>query len=602
MKPTRNPPTAVLIALAASLWACARIDAAETAADAAKKDGTTSKPQPALSEDRSSAGVEASSSLPLHERIDRLIEQGLEGKFALPATDGEFVRRVYLDLTGMIPSADEARDFIDDPSPYKRDKLIDRLLASPAYARRMQIVFDVMLMERREQQKVPADQWDNYLYQAFLENKPYDQIAREILSADGSDPSNRGPAKFYLEREGDPYILTRDVGRLFLGRDMQCAQCHDHPLVDDYKQAHYHGLYAFFSRTYGVQPAGGGFMLGEKGEGDVTYKSVFKKKITHSTGPRVIDAAPPVEPKIAKGDEYWVAPVNGIRAIPKHSRRSLLPAALASNENPAFARNAANRLWALLLGRGLVDPVDFDHSDNPPSHPELLDLLAREFAQSHYNIKAFIREIMLTRVYRRSSEPPADVSPADLAPATFAVANLRPLSAEQLAWSVMRGAGIVDAKRAEMEQRLIGADPRFRAIAELDPKRKALVERLIESETYRSLAGNEQPFVHFFAAGAGQAQDRLDPTVHQALFLSNGDPIRYWLGPSPSWLVGRAAALTDPAATADLLYLALLSRRPTAEERAAIVASLAPRSADKPKAVQEIAWAIVASSEFRYNH
>ncbi len=601
MKPNRNPLTAVLIAFA-SLWACSRVDAAETAADAAKKVGTLAKPQPTLPKDQTSNSVASAASLPLHERIDRLIEQGLETKFALPATDGEFVRRVHLDLTGMIPSADEARDFIDDPSPYKRDKLIDHLLAAPAYARRMQIVFDVMLMERRDQQKVPADQWKTYLYQSFLENKPYDQFVKEILSGDGSDPTNRGPAKFYLEREGDPYILTRDVGRLFLGRDMQCAQCHDHPLVDDYKQAHYHGLYAFFSRTYGVQPAGGAFMLGEKGEGDVTYKSVFKKKITHTTGPRVIDAAPPVEPTVVKGEEYWVAPVNGTRAIPKHSRRSLLPAALASNENPAFARNAANRLWALLLGRGLVDPVDFDHSDNPPSHPELLDLLANEFAQSHYNIKAFMREIMLTRAYQRSSEPPAEVSPADLAAERYAVANLRPLSAEQLAWSVMRAAGIVDAKRAEVERSLIGVDPRFRAIARLDPKREALAERLIESETYRSLVGNEQPFVHFFSAGAGQAQDRLAPTVHQALFLSNGDPIRYWLGPSPSWLVGRASALSDPAATADLLYLALLSRRPTGEERAAIVASLAPRTADKPKAVQEIAWAIVASSEFRYNH
>lgn len=601
MKPNRNPPTAVLIALA-SLWACSRVDAVEPAADAAKKTAATSKPRPAHLEPRSSGGESTSSSLPLHERIDRLIERELEGKFALPATDGEFVRRVYLDLTGMIPSADEARDFIDDPSPYKRDRLIDRLLAAPTYARRMQIAFDVMLMERRDQQKVPADQWKTYLYQSFLENKPYDQLANEILSADGSDPTNRGPSKFYLEREGDPYILTRDVGRLFLGRDMQCAQCHDHPLVDDYKQAHYHGLYAFFSRTYGVQPAAGGFMLGEKGEGDVTYKSVFKKKITHSTGPRVLDGAPPVEPTIAKGDEYWVAPANGIRAIPKHSRRALLPAALASDKNPAFARNAANRLWALFLGRGLVDPVDFDHSDNPPSHPELLDLLANEFAQSHYNIKALVHEIMLTRTYQRSSEPPPDVSPAELGAARYAVANLRPLSAEQLAWSVTRAAGIVDAKRAEVERSLIGVDPRFRAIAELDSKRKELAERLIESETYRSLAGNEHPFVHFFSAGAGQSQDRLDPTVHQALFLSNGDPIRHWLGPTPSWLVGRASALTDPAATADLLYLALLSRRPTGEERAAIVASLAPRTADKPRAVQEIAWAIVASSEFRYNH
>ena len=149
----------------------------------------------------------------------------------------------------MIPTSAEARAFLDDPSAYKRQKLIDRLLAGPEYARRMQEVFDAMLMERRDDTYVPAPEWQGFLRRAFADNLPYDQLVTEILSADGTDPTTRGAAKFYLDRLADPNLLTRDVGRMFLGRDFQCAQCHDHPLIDDYKQAHYYGIFAFLNRT-----------------------------------------------------------------------------------------------------------------------------------------------------------------------------------------------------------------------------------------------------------------------------------------------------------------------------------------------------------------
>ncbi len=172
----------------------------------------------------------------LHARIDALIESGLKTEPAPPATDAEFLRRVTLDLTGRIPTSTEARAFLDDPSPYKRARLIDRLLDSPEHARHLTSALDVMLMERRPDMHVTAAEWRNYLYQACLDNKPYDQLAREILSADGGDPARRAPAKFFLDRGGEPNLLTRDVGRIFLGIDLQCAQCHDHPLIDDYKQ------------------------------------------------------------------------------------------------------------------------------------------------------------------------------------------------------------------------------------------------------------------------------------------------------------------------------------------------------------------------------
>lgn len=539
---------------------------------------------------------------PLHERIDRLIESGREGKVAAPAIDAEFLRRATLDLTGMIPTAAEAREFLDDTSAYKRVRLIDRLLGSPEYARRMQIVFDMMLMERRPDVHVPSSRWQEYLRTSFRNNKPLNVLAREILSADGADAALRAPAKFVLDREAEPNLLTRDVGRMFLGRDMQCAQCHDHVLYDDYKQAHYHGLFAFFSRTYLVQGMDNVTTLAEKADGDVTFASVFKKKVKHATGPRLLDSAAVAEPSIPKGQEYVVAPADRLRAIPSYSRRAQLAPLLTSGRFPDFNRNMVNRVWALLMGRGLVHPLDLHHSDNPPSHPEVLELLAREFAKSGFDVKALLRELALTRTYGRSSEPPPGLSPEDTAPARFTIAAMKTLSPEQMAWSVMQATGVLAATRAEVERRLLVVDPKFRAIVQLDPKREALGKQLVEETVADQLASSVEPFVNRFARGPGQPQEDRDPTVHQALFLANGYPVQGWLTPSGSYLVGRLVAMKDPGAIAEELYLAVRTRRPTAVERDEVAHHLSRPGAERSQALKELAWALLASSEFRFNH
>ncbi|WP_076350376.1 DUF1549 domain-containing protein [Paludisphaera borealis] len=278
----------------------------------------------------------------LHERIDRLIEAKLAKELpgqspSAPASDAEFLRRAFLDFSGVIPTVDEARAFLDDPSPYKRSRLIDRLLESRSYARRMAQVFDVMLMERRPEAYGPAAPWREFLFQAFAENRPFDVLVQQILEPDGSDPKTRPAARFLLERDADPHTMTRDVGRLFLGMDIQCCQCHDHPLIDDYKQQHYYGLYAFFSRTVviagknacGVIAPGATPVVGEKADGEVTFASVFKKKVTHKTGPQVIDAKPLPEPTVDKGRDYLIPPTRTARsgrsrstvAVPSWARR-----------------------------------------------------------------------------------------------------------------------------------------------------------------------------------------------------------------------------------------------------------------------------------------
>lgn len=540
--------------------------------------------------------------LPLHERIDRMIESGKEGKLAAIATDAEFVRRAYLDLWGVVPSSSEARDFLDDPSPYKRERLIDKLLAGSPFVYRMATVFDVALMERRDMRRVRDAEWIAFLRDSFAANKPYDQLVREILSADGNEPTTKGEAKFLLERGGDPTTLVRDIGRMFLGRDIQCSQCHDHPLVDDYKQAHYQGLYAFFSRTYAIAPEGNQIKIGEKAEGEVEYKSVFKRKVTHKTGPRVLDLPEIADVPQGKNDEYWRAPIDNQPAVPKYSRRARLAQSITSKDNVAFRRNGANRLWALMMGRGLVHPVDWDHSDNPPSQPELLNMLGDEFAAMGYDIKALLRELALTRTYQRSSEPPPGVSEGDLGPETFALAALKPLSPEQLCMSMMRATGVLEAREAEAHRTLIATDPKFAAIASIGPAFQRMAEFEERARLHQSIAGDLNAFITAFAAAAGQSQDKAEATVHQALFLANGYPLNGWLAPSGANLTGRLAAIGDNEKAAEELYLGVLGRRPTADERALVVKYLDGRKADRPKAMQEMAWGLITSVEFRFNH
>ena len=183
----------------------------------------------------------AADALPLHTRIDRHVATGQVGSLAVQASDGEFIRRLHLDLTGRIPSSAEARDFIDNKSVDKRLEAINALLASPEYARHMAAVFDVMLMERRADKYVKTPAWRGYLRDAFAANKPWDTLAAEIIGTDGNRTGvPHAAAKFILDREAEPNLVTRDLARKFFGMDLQCAQCHDHPNVDDYYQRDYY--------------------------------------------------------------------------------------------------------------------------------------------------------------------------------------------------------------------------------------------------------------------------------------------------------------------------------------------------------------------------
>lgn len=542
---------------------------------------------------------------PLHVQVDRLIAAGWQDRVPQAAglsSDSEFVRRAYLDLVGMIPPHDEAAAFLRDEDPDKRRKLIDRLVASPGFARRMMYFYDEMFLERREQNRVPKEDWLRWLYERALENTPYDELVRQLLAADGTAADTRPAAKFLLDRDVDTLILVRDVGRIFLGMDLQCAQCHDHPLIDDYKQSHYFGLYSYLHRSYLFEDKKAKrHLVGEKAAAEVTYKSVFYPEDTHKAGPHVLDGPVVEEPAFPQGGEYYAAPDknNTVRGVPKYSIRRRLAEDLTRPDQPAFARNIVNRLWAMLMGRGLVHPVDLHHADNPPSHPELLELLARQFVESGFDVRGLVRELALSQTYQRSSELPTGVTPEQLPEDRFAVALLRPLTPDQFAWSLLVAGGHV-ARQRQAAQSAIDGDPRLRELLSLDEKRQFDMQRRVEVAGYEALRGNIGQFVNTFAGPAGEVPEAFEATAFQALFLSNGPVVNNWVKATVASL---GSALADPAVLADELYLRALSRYPEPEERQRVADLVLARPEDqRPAAAEEMYWGLLTSAEFRLNH
>ncbi len=517
---------------------------------------------------------------PLRERIDRHIAAGLPNYDAIAApiaNDSEFLRRVTLDLTGRIPSATEARAFLADSSADKRAKLVDALLASPEYARRMQEVFDVLLMDRRRDSKVPRAEWEKFLRTSFAANKPYDELVRDILSSDGADPKTRPAAKFFLDRDLEPTIVTRDISRLFLGRNLQCAQCHDHPLVDDYKQEHYYGIQAFFNRAFLFPKADDPkAVIAEKAEGEVNFISVFDpKKVQKTTSPAVPGWKPIGDPKLEKGKEYKVAPKKDVKPVPAYSRLAQLATAITADENIAFRRTAANRFWTIMMGRGLVQPLDFDHSANPASHPALFEMLAEEFEKKNYDVKGLLREIAMSKTYQRSSEPTA--AGKDLAEDRYATAIMKPLSPEQLGYATMQATGLTDVYRTE------------------------LAKKYTEEALHAKLASNLGPFRSMYGTRAGEPEEGFASTLDQTLFVKHGGHIRNLIAPRTGSLVDRAAKLAEPSRVAEELYLTIYTRLPSDEERRDIEDALRTAT-NRTNVLSDIVWAMLASAEFRFNH
>lgn len=520
---------------------------------------------------------------PLHVRIDRLVSGKFETAPAQLATDAELVRRVYLDLAGRVPALEETRSFLADESSDKRTVLIDRLLASPDHVRRMTQVFHVMLMERLGDQP----EWQTFLRDSFATNRPWDVVVQHILSPQIDNETTRGAAFWYtkrLEKYGQNPVdipgLVRDLGRHFLGIDVQCAQCHDHLFVDDYKQEFYHGLLAFVGhteiRTDVKFPAVAVKPLEKKAE----YLSVFVQQ-PQVIGPKLPGGKELAIPSLAKNELFLQTPDKkaNFPGIPRFDTLKLLGQELPRADNTLFCRNIANRLWWLIMGRGLVEPLDLHHSGNPPSHPELLEILEKEFANHAFDMRWLLRELVLSETYQRASLPTADTS-SNPKPAPYLLAIEKPLSSEQMLASLRQ---VVSSGRPLV----------------IPPNHK-------QWNQWQTL------FDKALANPAREPEVGHNPTVKAALFLMHEPTILNWLQPDGENLCARLLRLTDSHLLANELYLAVLSRPATEEEQLAIADYLAKQDQarqgqerqgqERESKVVNLIWSLIASNEFSANH
>jgi Protein of unknown function (DUF1549)/Protein of unknown function (DUF1553) len=515
----------------------------------------------------------AADDLPLYQRIDAQLEARAGGPIAQQASDAEFLRRVYLDLAGRVPSLEETKAFLADSATDKRERLIDRLLASEDHVRRMTQVFHVMLMERMGDHA----EWQKFLRSSFEANKPWDQLCREILSPNADDEATRGSALWYtkrLEKYGENPVdlpgLVRDVGRLYLGIDVQCAQCHDHLFIDDYKQEFYHGLFAFVGqttiRTDVKFPAVGLRPLDKK----VEFMSVFVKE-PKSVGPKLPLGDEIELPAFTKGEEFEQPPdkKKNPPGVPKFHTLRMLAEQLPRAENKLFTRNIANRLWWLMMGRGLVDPLDLQHAGNPPSHPELLDSLADDLAVHQFDMRWLLSQIARSRAYQRSSVA-TDIATIAAPPSSYRVALEKPLTSEQMLASIKQALGngqplTIPANDKSWTQWQANFD-------------KALANPAREPEVGHS------------------------PTVKAALFVMHDAALLGWIKAAGDNLTARLLKLDDPGQLAEELYLAVLSRPAGDEETTMVREYLASRTSERERAVVNLVWSLVASNEFCANH
>ncbi|MDA1012960.1 MAG: DUF1553 domain-containing protein [Planctomycetota bacterium] len=536
--------------------------------------------------------VGSASAQPLHQQIDKLIDARADGKLADNSFDAEFARRIWLDLAGTIPSAQDVARFLADNDAEKRTKLIDRLLASDDYPRRMQQALTVMLLERRTGTAISDEEWNTFLQEAFRANKPWNEFVRELVAVDGRDVKTRPALRFFVDGgRNSHHQMTQDVARLFLGMNIMCAQCHDHPSVDDYKQADYFGLFAFLSQSkmQNDSKLKKPFLIETVASKKTAFQSVFTPEDKKQIGPRLPGNQEIEIPTFEKGQEFAKPASDGLPGVPKFRPRQLLSDQLSSAQNERFVRNSVNRFWFVMMGRGLVNPLDLLHPANPPSHPELLDALAREFVTHKFDVKWLLREIALSKTYQRSSLLPVGVAAADVKPAQHRVAILKPLSAEQLTWSILTATGhlneILKAPNSDKKDFLYNNYINGR------------IDRLP-----RNLSEVLELFTATFGSPPGESEDQFAPSMGQSLFLMNEKLVLHWLQPRGENLTARLSRITDNAQLAEQLYLSVLSRLPVAEESAELATFLNANSANRAAAIGQYAWALLAGAEFRLNH
>ncbi len=496
--------------------------------------------------------------------IDRLIEARLKEEGVRPAPiadDGAFLRRLSLDVVGRVPAVSEARRFLKEATPDKKRRELERLLDSPGYANHFTNVWrDLLLPEANAdfQRRFLVPGVETWLRRHFSDNTPYDKMVRELITlnvAPGRDGmlqyqelfrgGGDSPIGFYLAKEGKPENLAASTARLFLGVRLECAQCHDHPF-GGWTRDEFWGQAAFFA---GIRAPNGNFYFGQ-------LREVNDRRELPIPGTERVAQARFLDGKQPR----WKYKVGA---------RESLADWMTAKDNPYFARTAVNRMWGHFFGVGLVDPVDDFSEENKPSHPELLDELARQFVAHGYDLKFLVRAITLSKTYQRGSAyPSADRPDTRL----FACVPVKGLSPEQLYDSIL------EATRTRDNTPFA---------------RRAVV-----------FGGPRQEFVQKFAAQ--ERRTDYQTSIPQALAMMNSNLVSAATHPTKSELLAAVneAPFMTTAGRVEALFLATLCRKPTAEEAVKLVQYVDKGGAagDRKKALADVYWVLLNSSEFMFNH
>jgi hypothetical protein len=508
------------------------------------------------------------SKLPTNNAIDKLVYADLARLRMAPSdlcSDPVFVRRAYLDVCGVTPTAAEVKAFLDDPAPDKRAKLIDRLLERPEYAAYWaQKWSDLLRNEEKSLDKKGVQVFHRWIRTWVAEDKPLTDFAREILAARGSTYTVP-PANFYRAVR-DPYLRAESVAQVFLGLRVSCARCHNHPF-DVWTQDDYHRFAAVFARV--------DYRILENKRNDDLDKHEF-------VGEQVVFARPDGELAHPRGGDakpkFLGAPTPELGG--RADRLGPLADWVAGKGNPFFAHAQANRVWAHLLGKGIVDPIDDFKAANPPANPELLDHLATTFADGGYRLKPLIRHITASRVYQLSASP-NDTNAAD--ETHFSRALVQPLEAEQLMDAVANALG------AELK---LPGYPKGTRAGEM---------AATPMEGRRQAGGTGMRFLKVFGK-----PDRLltcecerseDPGVLQAFQMMTGELVNGLIR-MPDNRIGKLLESGKPdAAVLEELYLSALARKPTAAEAKKLLGYVG-EAKDKRAAWEDVAWGLLNAKEF----
>ncbi len=489
----------------------------------------------------------------VNNEIDRLVFSKLKQLQIEPSelcNDTDFLRRATLDLTGRLPSLEETQKFLADTSENKRSAVIDQLLASDDYARFWSMKWgDLLRSNSRRLTATGVHKFRRWLYDIVKNDVPLDRFARQLLTATGSTEQNA--AAYYWKASRDEIDATETTAQLFLGIRIQCAKCHNHPF-EKWTQNDYYGIAAAFKR------------VGRKETSFPDSEFIF-----------VSNSGEVTQPRTGQTMKVRLLLQGDVDVPADQDRRTVFAEWLTSESNPFFAKSIANRIWGHVLGRGIVDPVDDFRDSNPASNPELLNYIASELSGSGFSAKHLIRLIMNSRVYQLSSQRNRFNADDEI---YFSHATTRMLTAEQLLDAICTVTGL--------KEDFTGMPAGTLAVDLVDP-----------------------PEGHKFLQVFGQPQRELpcecerstDSNLSQALQLINGPTVHNKLrsdaGQLHKWIAG---GRTDQEIVS-MLYMSALSRAPVAAELETSLKHIAANE-DRTRALEDIAWAIINSKEFLFQH